>query len=218
MEFERSRQAEKRELVAALAARDADLRMLRAQIDPHFLFNSLNSISALTAIDAGRARAMTVQLADFFRLSLRLNARAHVSLRDEADLAMRFLAIEQTRFGARLRVECSVEESAGQCLVPPMLLQPLVENAVKHGIGNISEGGLVSVRAARAGSQLHIVVENTVDSDTPARTGEGLGLANVRQRLTLAYEHHASVHCERQDDHYRVTLTLPAHVEEAVCA
>ncbi|MFP5393685.1 MAG: sensor histidine kinase [Gammaproteobacteria bacterium] len=214
IEFERARNAEKRELQAALAAREADLRMLRTQIDPHFLFNSLNSISALTSIDGARARSMTLQLADFFRYSLKLGAQAQVTVGAEFDLLLRFLAIEEIRFGARLRVEHAIEDAARDCLLPPMLLQPLVENAVKHGIGQVSEGGVIAIAARRLGSQLAITVENTIDPDIGAHALSGIGLANVRQRLELAYGHEAGLNWQRTDARFRVELRLPAHTLE----
>jgi hypothetical protein len=212
LEFERARRLETRELELRLLAQDAELRMLRTQIDPHFLFNSLNSISALTAIDAGAARDMTLQLAGFFRHTLGLEAHRKVSLLDEVGLAERFLAIEQVRFGSRLAFERHIGDEAGRCLLPPMILQPLVENAVKHGIGQLLGGGLVRVHAERAGSQLKLRIENDVDPDgaAGARTDGGIGLANVRQRLAAAYGIEASVHATREDKTFRVDLVLPA--------
>ena len=215
IEFERARSAERREFQSALAAQEADLRMLRTQIDPHFLFNSLNSISALTSIDAARARAMTLQLADFFRLTLRLDANHDVTLGAEADLAVRFLAIEQVRFGARLQTAFAIAPDAVHCLVPPMILQPLVENAVKHGLGHLSEGGTIAIRAERAGSRLRVAVENAIDIDMPEAGVSGIGLLNVRQRLAAAYGHEASVHWTRTDAGFRVELTLPAKTMES---
>ncbi|UUZ54921.1 histidine kinase [Massilia sp. H-1] len=137
IEFQRARSAERRELESQLMAQEAELRMLRTQIDPHFLFNSLNSISALTSQDPKRAREMTLQLAEFFRHTLGLEAHRKVTLEAEAKLLMHFLAIEKVRFGARLMVEQDIAEDANACLLPPMILQPLVENAVKHGIGQL---------------------------------------------------------------------------------
>jgi two-component system sensor histidine kinase AlgZ len=215
IEFDRARLAETRELEMKLLAQDAELRMLRTQVDPHFLFNSLNSISALTSIDPGAARRMTVQLADFFRLSLGLEAHRKVTLAAELELARHFLAIEQVRFGARLGFEEDIGLDAAGCLLPPMLLQPLVENAVKHGIGNLLEGGTVRVAATRAGSILRISVEN--DADCAALpTRYGIGLANVRQRLVAAYAHQASANWTCGAGKFRVELALPAETETAV--
>ncbi|WP_306392633.1 sensor histidine kinase [Telluria beijingensis] len=215
LEFERARGLERRELELKLLAQDAELRMLRTQIDPHFLFNSLNSISALTAIDAGAARDMTLQLAGFFRHTLGLEAHRKVTLLAEVELVERFVAIEQVRFGPRLAFECQAGADAEACLLPPMILQPLVENAVKHGIGQLLDGGVVRVRAERAGSQLKLRVENDVDPDASAKAaGGGIGLANVRERLRAAYGIEASVHATRVDNLFRVDLVLPAEVEQ----
>jgi hypothetical protein len=210
IELARVRDSERRELEARVMAQDAELRMLRAQIDPHFLFNSLNSISALTSSNPAGARAMTLQLADFFRHSLGLEAHRKVTLEAEMTLALQFLAIEQVRFGDRLAVEQQVSSEAAACLLPPMILQPLVENAVKHGIGNLTEGGAVRIVAARAGSQLRLAVENDIDPDQPAAPGSGIGLANVRLRLAAAYGEQAAIHWSRRADIFRVELTLPA--------
>ncbi|KQQ89182.1 sensor histidine kinase [Massilia sp. Leaf139] len=216
LEFERARTLERRELEMKLAAQEAELRMLRTQIDPHFLFNSLNSISALTSIDPVAARGMTLQLSDFLRRSLGMDAQRKVALDEEIALAQAFLAIEQVRFGPRLRFEHAVGEGAGRCLLPPLLLQPLVENAVKHGIGNRLDGGTVRILAERAGPLLRIRVENDADEDEDGRgpaAGCGIGLANVRQRLLATYAHEASVHWARLDARFRVDIALPAEQE-----
>ena len=226
IEFVRARSAERRELESMLMAQEAELRMLRTQIDPHFLFNSLNSISALTSSDAGAARRMTLELASFFRQSLGMEAHKMVTLGQELVLIRHFLAIEQVRFGDRLRVECAVDDAAGACLVPPMLIQPLVENAVKHGICNLPEGGVIRIAARRAGSLLHIRVDNPVDEDmggnldgsssSGSNTGSntGIGLANVRQRLAGAYKHEASIRWGRQDNNFNVDIAMPAHTTD----
>jgi two-component system sensor histidine kinase AlgZ len=215
IEFERARGAERRELESQLMAQQAQLRMLRTQIDPHFLFNSLNSISALTSIDPAAAREMTLRLANFFRHSLGLEAHRMVTLEAECALLLDFLAIEQVRFGARLRVEHAIDAAARACVLPPMLLQPLVENAVKHGIGNLIEGGTLRIEARRVGAQLFLSVENDVDDDAPAPRASGIGLANVRARLAAEYGHEASLHCARGARRFRVELTVPAQSEAA---
>ena len=210
LEFVRARMAEQRGLEAQLTAQDAQLRMLRTQIDPHFLFNSLNSISALTSIDPAGARQMTVQLASFFRQSLSLEAHKDITLQQELVLIRHFLAIEQVRFGERLRVEENIDAAALDCLLPPMLIQPLVENAVKHGICGLTEGGAIVLAARRLVSLLQIRVGNPVDADELPVRGNGVGLDNVRQRLHAAHGHQASVHWARQDRTFDVTISMPA--------
>jgi hypothetical protein len=213
IESERVRQLETRELQVRLMAQDAELRMLRTQVDPHFLFNSLNSISALTTIDPAGAREMINQLADFFRHSLGLQLERKVTLAQELQLVRHFVAIEQVRFGPRLRFEAEVGEDAGACLLPPMLLQPLVENAVKHGIGEMVDAGTIRVEAARAGSQLRIRIENDIDPDGLPRKGSGIGLENVRQRLAAGFGTEAGIQWTKDGDRFRVELTLPAHTQ-----
>jgi two-component system, LytTR family, sensor histidine kinase AlgZ len=210
LEFVRARMAEQRGLEAQLMAQEAQLRMLRTQIDPHFLFNSLNSISALTSINAAGARQMTVQLASFFRQSLSLEAHKNITVKQELVLIRHFLAIEQVRFGERLQVTESIDTAALACLLPPMLIQPLVENAVKHGICGLTEGGLIEIGVRRAGSLLQIAVRNAVDVDQGPARGKGMGLENVRQRLASAYGHEAGVHWARRGTTFEVTLSMPA--------
>ncbi|WP_373991642.1 sensor histidine kinase [Duganella sp. BuS-21] len=216
IEFVRAKNAEQRELESLLMAQEAELRMLRTQIDPHFLFNSLNSISALTSQDPKAARRMTLELASFFRQSLGMEAHKKVTLGEEMVLIRHFLAIEQVRFGERLQVEEDIGEGAAQCLVPPMIIQPLVENAVKHGICNMPEGGTVRITARRAGSILHIGVANPVDADMASirSEGHGIGLSNVRQRLSGAYKHEAGIQWGRQDNSFGVDITMPAQTSE----
>ena len=217
VETDRVRQLETGRLQMKVMAQDAELRMLRTQVDPHFLFNSLNSVSALTSIDPVRARAMVVQLADFFRHTLGMQADRKVALAQELQLIGHFVAIEQVRFGERLVFSADVDAAARDCLVPPMLLQPLVENAIKHGIAGMVGPGRVHLTASRAGSILRIRIENDVDEDEPPASGSGgIGLANVRLRLAGTYGSEASVHWSRDPGQhlFRVELALPAETKE----
>lgn len=207
---ESARAAERRVLESQVMAREAELRALRAQLHPHFLFNSLNSISALAGSDAEAARAMCQRLGDFLRTSLSLGARERVALDDELALARHYLAIEQVRFGARLEVRECVTDEARRCLVPPLLIQPLIENAVKHGVADRTEGGTVEIEAHTRDGRLHVSVANPRDPEAPSRRGQGLGLDNVRRRLTALDPRTTRLEVEPGPDRFRVRLTLPA--------
>lgn len=209
---EASRQAEAREAQARELAREAELRALKAQVNPHFLFNSLNSISALTSIDAGRAREMCVLLADFLRSTLGLGDKTAIPLEDELALVRCFLAVEKVRFGARLQVEEIVDEACGRLLVPPLLLQPLVENAVNHGVAHLTEGGWIRLEARCSDGRLLIALENAFDPEAPRRS-HGVGLVNVRRRLETRYSDDASLQAAAAGDRFRVRLSLPAETE-----
>ncbi len=207
--FEASRQAERTRLELAVLARDAELRALRTQIDPHFLFNSLNSISALVSADPAKARQMCVLLSELLRSSLRLGTLETVSLREEVSLVEQYLAIEKLRFGARLRTEIVVEPGLETQRLPPLLLQPLVENCITHGIANLLDGGNVRVEARANGAFLHVQVENSYDPATPRRSGAGMGIENVRKRLHLGYGGRASLAVREAGERFRVEVTLP---------
>jgi hypothetical protein len=211
--FEQARETERRGLQVQVLAREAELRSLRAQIDPHFLFNSLHSISALTTADPPAARRMCLLLADFLRDSLALGSADRITVGRELALAGRFLEIERVRFGSRLQVELAFS-GAGDCLVPPLLLQPIVENAVTHGVAHVLAGGTIRITAARGSAALSIVVENPCDPERPRRTGTGLGLANVRARLRALYGDNAPLSAAEVDGVWRVELSLPIEITE----
>ena len=207
--FEHAREAERRELKAQVFSREAELRTLRAQIDPHFLFNSLHSISALTAVNPAAARRMTILLGDFLRESLSLGALDRIPLVKELALVEKYLEVERVRLGDRLQITVSPGEG-GDCVVPPLLLQPLVENAVKHGVSHVLDGGTVTVAVTCTPSRLTITVENPADDDRPRKPGTGLGLNNVRDRLRTLYGPEASIRWEEQNGRWRVDVSLPA--------
>ena len=270
-----SREAERRALQLQITAREAELKTLRAQIDPHFLFNCLHSISALTTVDAAAARRMCVLLGDFLRKTLRLGSRELISLREELALAGDYLAIEQVRLGGRLTVERAIDEEALEASVPPLLLQPLVENAVTHGIGHLLEGGRVAIgvdridrlrvavdsrrlltdrhaelaastpegettHAAGAPEEImyrHVVaavesqkspddwrqyvrirIVNTCDPDRPAGHGTGVGLDNVRRRLTSVYANEASLTVREHEQRFEAEVIVPLAFNRAAAA
>ena len=208
--FEASREAERRTLDMRVLAQEAELRALRAQIDPHFLFNSLNSISALTAQDPAAARSMTILLSDFFRRSLQLGAMELIPLKDELGVIRNFLEIEKIRFGKRLNVAMEIEDTSQHCMVPPLLLQPLVENAIRHGIAHLVDGGTVSLRTRKENGFLTIEVRNPIDPDRPKTLGTGVGMENVRRRLQTLFDSAARMDTSTKNEMFSVEISFPA--------
>ncbi|MCE1230189.1 MAG: histidine kinase [Firmicutes bacterium] len=214
MSMEERQESERVEQELRVLAREAELKALRAQLNPHFLFNSLNSISALTSIDPKRAREMCVLLSDFLRKSLKLGERSSVRLAEEMDLARNYLAIEQIRFGSRLAVAWSVDPLVENAEVPTLLLQPLVENAIKHGIAQAPEGGEIRIQALPNGEFVEIHVGNPSDDDAAPTQGLGLGLRHVKQRLQSRYGPRVFFDAKAQNGQYEVILTFPRDAEE----
>jgi two-component system sensor histidine kinase AlgZ len=209
--MERSREAEEHASAARLLARDAELRALKAQINPHFLFNSLHSISALTSIDPARAREMCITLADFLRSTLGLGDKTLITLEEELALIRRFLAVEKVRFGSRLLVHEQIDPNALSCFIPPLLLQPLVENAIAHGIANLPEGGWIRLHAnSSENGQLSLAVENKFDPEYRSKRARGIGMSNVRERLETRYGKNGNFSARKDGDVFRVALNLPA--------
>ena len=211
---DQAEEAEQARLRLQMLAQDAELRALRAQLNPHFLFNALNSISALTSLDAARARDMCVKLSDFLRRSLGLGERSSVALSEELELCRGYLAIEQIRFGQRLRLDWQVAPEVEPALLPPLLLQPLVENAIKHGISPMPEGGEVRLEAALDGAFVRIRLENPVDPDAPRALGLGIGLRQVRMRLLGRFGEAAVFEAGIADGRHVVSLTFPFQTEQ----
>ena len=207
--LEKSRVVEQREMTVKLLAREAELKALKSQLDPHFLFNSLNSISALCGSNPSSARTLTTLLAEYLRKSLRIGSADAITLSEELELASSYLAIERIRFGPRLEFEQNIDESVRSYRVPPLLLQPLVENAVTHGVGHLLDGGVVRIQAARDGERVHITVENRCDPDRPSSRGEGIGLANTRRRIVAYYGEGARIRVAEEAEQFRVDLSLP---------
>ena len=205
---EATARAERQALESEVAQRDAELRALRAQIDPHFLFNSLNSIAGLIDGDPARARTMCLRLGDFLRRSLQVGSADRIPLGSEMALVEQYLRVEEVRFGDRLHISIHLDPSTADASVPPLLLQPLVENAVRHGIATTLDGGTVSVATRRAGERVVIVVANPHDAEA-RRAGTGLGLDIVRRRLAATWGDEASLATERLAAGFRVSITLP---------
>jgi hypothetical protein len=208
-------EATKRELQAQALARDSELKALKTQVNPHFIFNCLNSISALTSSDPATAREMCVRLAEFLRKTLGLGEKARIPLSEELDLAHAYLSVEQIRFGSRLKFEENTEPETLHCVVPPLLLQPLIENAIRHGIASLTEGGFVRLQIKNgAGNALSIDIENNFDPDAPRRRGTGIGLRNVRQRVDATYGSRARIDVRSEAGYFKVAMELPVENSE----
>jgi two-component system sensor histidine kinase AlgZ len=212
--IEDSRMAEARAMETSILARDAELKALKAQVNPHFLFNSLNSISALTSIDPPKAREMCILLAEFLRMTLGLGEKSNVPLAEEISLLHHYLAIEKVRFGARLQMEEDLQGLSSPIDLPPLLLQPLVENAITHGIANLPDGGTVRLSGHSHNGRVLLAIENTFDPDSSPMRKSGLGLKNVRNRLEARYGKDASMRVSSENGNFRVELSFPADTGE----
>ena len=194
------------------AATTARLVELQSRIRPHFLFNTLNSAIALVRNDPAQAESLLEDLSDLFRHALMEQGEA-VTLGEEIALARRYLHIEQVRFGARLQVQWQLDPRADGARLPPLLLQPLVENAVKHGVEPSAQGGKLRVQTQRRGSRVLVRITNTVPSASErganSSRGHGIALANVRARLALLHDVQCEFSAGVQDALYQVRITLP---------
>lgn len=191
------------------ATDSARLIELQSRIRPHFLFNTLNTAIALVRLDPERAEAVLEDLAELFRVAL-ADGNAMVTLGQEVELAKRYLEIEQIRFGARLRVEWDIDEGGDAARVPPLLLQPLVENAVKHGVESSPTGGWVKVSTKVRGALVLVSVHNSVPEGEPrATSGHGIALRNVRERLFLMHDVAAQFEVQHKASSYRVRMAIP---------
>lgn len=207
-------EAEKRKAAAEKLARDAELYKLRQQLQPHFLFNSLNSISALAASQPEQARKMIHQLSDFLRGTLKKEDYQWVTLADELDHLQLYLEIEKVRFGHRLSTAVSCDEAAGKLQLPPMLLQPVVENAIKFGLYDTTGSITVHITAKNSGGKLEISVSNPFDASTAAaHQGTGFGLSSVQRRLYLLFARKDLLNTSVEENLFITTVKIPQQHE-----
>jgi two-component system, LytTR family, sensor histidine kinase AlgZ len=196
----------------------ARIRALQARIRPHFLFNSMNTIAALTRSNPQRAEQAVEDLADLFRVSLS-EASVRIALKEELDIARTHQRIEQLRLGDRLSVHWDVDELPMRMPVPSLIVQPLLENAVYHGIEMLPKGGTVSIRGRTVGAEVHIEVRNPIASSGSysEREGNRMALENIRQRLELAWPGRARIEVEQSSHEFCARLVIPyARSEEAL--
>ncbi len=195
-----------RALAPAIA--EARIQALQARIRPHFLYNSINAVLSLIRSEPRRAEEALEDLADLFRVLMADN-RTLAPLAAEVELTRQYLAIESLRLGERLRVTWKTETMPGDALVPPLLLQPLVENAVYHGIEPSAGGGEIEIEVAASGRQVVMTLTNPLPGATRSTAGNRMAIANIRERLQLHYDAEASMHSEVRDGIYRVTIRVP---------
>ena len=188
-----SREVRRNEMQMKLALSDAELRALEAQINPHFLFNCLNSIRGMIVEDATQAQDMVTKLANILRYSLQRDRNHTIPLETELEVVTDYLALELIRFDDRLRVSLEVATAARRVEIPAMLLQTVVENAIKHGVERVPEGGVLSIRAALEAGMLRIDVENAGNLQSPPSESTQIGLANARDRLRILYAERAGI-------------------------
>jgi two-component system, LytTR family, sensor kinase len=185
----------------------AQLDALKMQLNPHFLFNTLNSVSSLMYVDVDAADAMLARLSEFLRLTLDRPIAPKIALHQELDFVQRYLEIERIRFEERLRVTVDVERSAEDVLVPALILQPLVENAIHHGISKRTGGGSIVIRARREERWLHLVVRD--DGEAPGTIRERVGLGNTRARLQALYGDQHRLEYGPKDKGFTVEIAIP---------
>jgi two-component system sensor histidine kinase AlgZ len=186
----------------------ARVHALQARIRPHFLFNSMNTIAALTRSNPPRAEVAVQDLADLFRATLSDKGDT-ITLAEELEVARTYQRMEQLRLGGRLRVEWKTDSLPANALVPGLMIQPLLENAIYHGIEPRADGGTVTISGEVAGGLVTIVVRNPLDPEQAEREGNRLALANIRERLGLMYGERALLKSGRFDSEYIVTLRFP---------
>ena len=191
-------------------AKDAELFKLRQQLQPHFLFNSLNSISALTATQPEKARHMIQQLSDFLRGTMKKDDQHKNSLKEELQYLELYLDIEKVRFGHRLNTEISVEENIQQMELPSLILQPVVENAIKFGLYDTIGEVTISITAKKVDETLVVTVQNPFDAETAQPLqGKGFGLASIKRRLFLLFARQDLLQTKTENEHFITTIIIP---------
>jgi len=205
--IEKSRKQEMLNLQWEASKNEIELKNLRAQLNPHFLFNSLNSIRALVGINPEQAKSAITQLSGLLRNSIQLGKLRVIPLKDELDLVEHYLKLEQVRFEERLKVKMVVNENALSCLIPPLMLQTIVENAIKHGISKSIEGGEVIISAVKEKNTLNLTVENTGKLDSMA-SDSGVGIANTKKRLAILFGNETEFKLTQEGDLVKASIKI----------
>ncbi|MGZ4115995.1 MAG: sensor histidine kinase [Bacteroidia bacterium] len=204
------REKEKRRVDMEQLAKEAELATLRQKLQPHFLFNSLNSISALAVSKPNEARKMIQQLSDFLRGTLKKDEQKVVPLKDELNHLNLYLEIEKVRFGHRLNIETQFAENSNLSTIPPLLIQPIVENAIKFGLYGTLENTTITITTFAEKNILFVRVKNPFDSNTQKENaGTGFGLSSIQRRLFLLYARNDLLITEKQENEFITTLKIP---------
>lgn len=211
--FTTFRQQEIKNLRLEAANREAELSNLKSQLNPHFMFNSMNSIRALINEDPEEAKDAVTLLSNILRNTLILGRKKKVMLEEELDVIRDYLRLEGVRFEERLKVGYEVDEDALSCYIPPLMLQTIVENAIKHGIGQLPQGGSIKINVGLNGDQLIMKVVNDGRLQQNSLNGTGIGLQNTRKRLSLMYGENASVEISESNQKVYTQITLPKQIE-----
>jgi len=189
--------------------RETEIKLLKSQINPHFLFNSLNSISSLTISDPKRARQMIIKLSDYLRYTVSADKKKLLPLEKEIENAKRYLEIEKVRFGEKLQFHFEIDPQCSPQLIPPMILQPLFENTIKHGVYESREPIEVQTSCTKHIDRFEIVITNNFDPEALPRRGTGTGLGNIRERLGLIYGNKELLKTEKKEAAFIVQLLIP---------
>ncbi len=207
---QKKQRAEQEMLRQKVLAGQAELKAVKATIHPHFLFNSLNMLRPLIRIEAERAQQVVAQLSDFLLYSLRYGKQELVTAGDEMEHIKNYLGIETARLGERLKLRFDIDESALHTPMPPLTLLPLVENAIKHGISQCLEGGVLEITLKREKGDIRIDVSNPYEKPHQPVRGEGLGIQTVKQRLAAYFGPTGQLVTKKGDTHFQVTLYFPS--------
>lgn len=207
------REMDERKAEAEQLAKEAELFKLRQQLQPHFLFNSLNSISALTGTQPEKARNMINQLSEFLRGTLKKDEKQWNTLDEEIQYLQLYLDIEKVRFGYRLQTEILCDEESVALKLPAMLLQPVVENAIKFGLYDTTGEVRITIEAKKIDGYLEVNVQNPFDPETsqPLK-GTGFGLASIQRRLFLLFARNDLLKTQKEDDHFITTILIPQNI------
>ncbi len=207
--LEQQQELQKREMMMNELSKEAELTELRQQLQPHFLFNSLNSINALVVSQPQKAREMVLQLSEFLRGTIRKDSHQWLELEEELNYLNLYLDIEKVRFGHRLTVDFSLSEDAKNLKLPQLLIQPLLENAIKYGLYGQTESVLIRFSALREQNYLHVSISNPYDLETSAPKGTGFGISSIERRLFLLFGRKDLIKTHQSPDTFTVTLKIP---------